>query len=74
MSFPAVEAVFRVGRKYRCHMLLNNDGCLTVEWEPNLPPHHSLSRSEMRDYRRGRDALVAEAASIMGGNALVVET
>jgi hypothetical protein len=40
-------------------------------WEPDVPSR--LSAEEMNDYRRGRDALLAEAARHIGGPVAVVE-
>jgi hypothetical protein len=45
---------------------------LAAEWEPDVPTQR-LTKSELRDYRRGRDAFVAEIARHIGGNVLLVE-
>jgi hypothetical protein len=44
---------------------------INATWEPDLPT--CLSPSEMNDYRRGRDALLAEAAQYIGGRVAVFE-
>ena len=31
-----------------------------VEWAPHFPPPHSLTRAEAEEYRRGRNAALAE--------------
>jgi hypothetical protein len=45
--------------------------CLACEWEPDMP--HKLSRHEMRQYRKGRDALMRKVARLAGGKVAVVE-
>jgi hypothetical protein len=55
---PQVETTFQVGRRYRVTMILRADGQFTADWHPDLP--RSMSKQEWRDYRRGRDALLAE--------------
>ena len=68
---------FRVGRRYRCTMRLPISdlgepvGIIGVSWSPRTPKR--LSKAELRDYRRGRDALLAEAAEHLGGAVAVVE-
>jgi hypothetical protein len=44
---------------------------LDVVWEPSPP--RRLTASELRDYRRGRNALFAEVAKHIGGNVAIVE-
>jgi hypothetical protein len=46
-------------------------GIIGVSWSPHTP--RRLSKAELRDYRSGRDALLAEAAKRLGGNVAVVE-
>jgi hypothetical protein len=48
---------FQVGR-FKCTMTLG-DGTVSTEWEPNLPK--GLTKNELRQYRKGRDRLVARA-------------
>lgn len=69
-AIPRVETTFRVGSKYRVTMTIA-DGQMTSEWEPHLP--RSMSKREWQDYRRGRDAWVAEISKLIGGSVLVVE-
>jgi len=67
----ALEAIFRVGKRYRCHLTLplavlhGGAGVFGCEWSPALPST-GLTADELVDYRRGRDALVAEAARLTG--------
>jgi hypothetical protein len=72
-----LSTTFRVGRRYRCTITLPlallkagvaQMGC---SWDPCFPKH--LRKAEMRDYRRGRDALLAEAAKHIGGSVAVIE-
>lgn len=65
-----LSTVFRVGVR-RCSMTYSAAG-LAAEWEPDVPTQR-LTKSELRDYRRGRDAFVAEIARHIGGNVLLVE-
>jgi len=44
---------------------------LAAEWSPDLP--RRLSKREWREYRAGRDALVADIAKAIGGTVLGVE-
>jgi hypothetical protein len=62
---------FRVGR-YRCEMSIR-DGRLVAEWTPDIPTHGSFGPKEMAEYRRGRDAFMAELAQLIGGGVLVIE-
>ena len=72
-----LSTTFRVGRRYRCSIVLPlagvKAGLLQIEtsWQPDIP--RRLSKAELRDYRRGRDALLAEAAKHIGGPVAVVE-
>ena len=67
---------FRVGR-YTCSIKLPIEalraGVMRVEtsWLPEPPTR--LTKAELRDYRRGRDALLAEAGRLLGGPVLVAE-
>lgn len=72
-----LSATFRVGQRYRCTLILALSGQTGMAaeiqtcWEPGPPKQ--LTTAEMRDYRRGRDALLAEAARHIGGRVAVVE-
>ena len=71
-----LSATFRVGR-YTCSISLPMqslaDGAVHVEtsWLPETPMR--LTKAQLREYRRGRDALLAEAARLLGGSILVAE-
>jgi hypothetical protein len=73
----ALRTTFRVGKRYRCSITLPlaaaSAGLLAIEasWEPAVPSR--LTNDELRDYRRGRDMLLAEAANQIGGSVAVVE-
>ncbi|MBI4183709.1 MAG: hypothetical protein HY521_06905 [Proteobacteria bacterium] len=45
--------------------------CMAVEWSPTVP--RRLSRRELRQYRAGRDAALAEVGRVLGGPVGVVE-
>lgn len=45
--------------------------CLACEWSPDPP--RRLSKAELRQYRAGRNAAVAELARELGVKAAVVE-
>ena len=70
-----LSSTFRVGRRYRCTIVLplgrGTAAQMAATWEPELP--RRLTNSELRDYRRGRDAMLAEAARLLGGPVAVVE-
>jgi hypothetical protein len=60
---------FRVGFRYRCAMAIPTNPqagmvVLNTLWSPHPPTR--LSRQELADYRRGRDALLAELAKTAG--------
>jgi hypothetical protein len=67
---PEWESTFRVG-VFTCAMTYKPGRELKVEWCPSMP--RRLSDQEWGQYRAGRDALLAEVASAIGGNVLVVE-
>jgi hypothetical protein len=58
---------------YKCEMTYSKIRGLRGEWSPDLPTQRSLSEQEIKQYRAGRDALLAEVAEDLGGNVAVVE-
>jgi hypothetical protein len=60
---------FRVGKRFMCTLTFA-DGEMRADWSP-MP--RRLKQKEWADYRRGRDALLAEVAKSIGGNVLTVE-
>jgi hypothetical protein len=72
-----LSTTFRVGRRYRCSIALplasieQGSAVIETRWEPDVP--RRLTKAELRDYRRGRDALMTEAARVLGGAVAVVE-
>lgn len=73
---PLVTTTFRVGRRYRCTMTIPRPEpgsalAMACAWEPSPPKR--LNEREMRDYRRGRNAALSEAARLIGANVLCVE-
>jgi hypothetical protein len=44
---------------------------IETRWLPETPT--LLTKAELREYRRGRDALLAEAGRLLGGNVIVAE-
>jgi hypothetical protein len=61
-----MSSTFRVGR-YTCTMSLEGQGVKTT-WTPRLP--NDLKKKEVRAYRKGRDAFLAQATP--GGRFVVV--
>ena len=72
-----LSTTFRVGHRYRCTITLPlallqaGVAQMGACWEPDVP--RLLSKAELRDYRRGRDALLAAAAKHIGGDVALVE-
>ena len=74
---PLVTTTFRVGRRFKVAMTIPCFGpgetlAMNVEWSPDVPKRR-LNKREIQDYRRGRDAALAEVARLIGGNVLCVE-
>lgn len=74
---PLVTTTFRVGRRFKVAMAIPSFGpgetlTMNVEWSPEVPKRR-LNKREIQDYRRGRDAALAEVARLIGGNVLCVE-
>ena len=72
-----VTTTFRVGRRFKVAMTIPSFGpgetlAMNVEWSPDVPKRR-LNKREIQDYRRGRDAALAEVARLIGGNVLCVE-
>ncbi|MCW5751361.1 MAG: hypothetical protein KIT07_01470 [Anaerolineales bacterium] len=44
---------------------------LSAEWVPDMPKR--LTKKEWRQYRAGRDSVIAEAAALIGGGIAMVE-
>ncbi|MCW5750874.1 MAG: hypothetical protein KIT81_06985 [Alphaproteobacteria bacterium] len=45
--------------------------CMSCEWAPDAP--RRLSKRELREYRQGRDAVLAEISEMIGGRVAVAE-
>jgi hypothetical protein len=74
---PLVDTTFRVGRRFKVAMTIpavrpGEALVLNVEWMPAVPKRR-LNKRELADYRRGRDAALAEVGRLIGGNVLCVE-
>jgi hypothetical protein len=67
-----LKNTFRVG-VYTCEMVYRPGREMKVRWRPSMPSANSLSKQDMAEYRSGRDALLAEVATAIGGNVMVVE-
>ena len=70
------ETTFRVGHRkvhivYR-HSKQHGVKIQRIDWTPSPPK--DLRPDELEQYRRGRDALLAEIGAALGGNVLVIET
>ena len=69
-----ISATFKVGKRYWRSVTLpleEHAVTLHVGWQPDVPTR--LTDAELRDYRTGRDALLKEAANILGLSVLVTE-
>ena len=62
---------FRVG-KLKCEMSYSKEYGIKAEWFPHMPTP-PLSKKEMRQYRSGRDNLMAEVAKSLGGAVVIIE-
>lgn len=77
MTAP-LSITVRVGYRYRVILAVDPDAIgagavtLSAEWWPKLP--RRLSQGEVADYRRGRDALMAQLASVLNERILIAET
>lgn len=74
-----IETSFRVGKRFivtcriRVDMIRSREvGEMEFIWDPATPKR--LWPNEVADYRRGRDAFLAEMATLIGGNVVVGET
>lgn len=65
-----LKSEFEVGG-YTCEMTVSRGG-MYAAWSPRMPT--KLSKKEVRQYRAGRDALIAKYAEEIGGNIMLVET
>ncbi len=70
-AVPQVEGAWCVGTRYIVKMVIDRTGRIEAEWEPDAP--NGMSKQELSDYRRGRNALIDELARLVGGNILVAE-
>ena len=69
-----ISATFKVGKRYWRSVTLpleEHAVTLHVGWQPDVPAR--LIIAELRDYRAGRDALLKEAANLLGISVLVTE-
>jgi len=73
----ALSTTFRVGCRYRCTItipvasLTAGRAIIGTHWQPHAPTR--VTKAEIADYRRGRDALLTEAARLIGGGVAVIE-
>lgn len=73
-SAPALVRAFRVG-PYEVTLtfprpIRGQAAMMAAEWSPSTPPR--LNRREWRQYRRGRDAAVAELVRLTGFDSAAV--
>ena len=75
-NYNNLTSTFAVGR-YICMVSIKADVAVGgtqachVEWAPERPTR--LSAEECFAYRRGRDAVLAKLARLIGGNVAIVE-
>ena len=73
MSPRSFTNTFKVGA-FTCEMTFTlGANRIEAQWRPRSPRRGELSKAEMRQYRDGRDALMAEVAGALCGNVLVIE-
>jgi len=65
-----LKSTFEVGN-YTCELTVSMGG-MKASWSPCMPT--KLSKKELRQYRAGRDALLANYAEETGANVMLVET
>ncbi len=72
---PALVRTFRVGKRTVTitapRMRAGQVSCAVVEWSPDTP--HRLSRREMKQYQKGRDAAFADLCRELGVTGALVE-
>lgn len=72
---PVLIRTWRVGERTATLTVPNVHSGQTkaalIEWHPNTPA--KLTADELAQYRRGRNAALAELTRELGGNALVLE-
>jgi hypothetical protein len=66
----AIERRIKLSRNLAVSLTIGPHGAV-AEWDPDFP--HSLSPTELRRYRNGRDRLVRQVAARMGGRAIIGE-
>jgi hypothetical protein len=74
-----IKTTFAVGRRWRCTMVCDpsatvpgSRGMMRAEWGPALP-NRPLNKSELRQYREGRNSFFAKVAEVSKMNYLLVE-
>lgn len=65
-----LKSEFKVG-SFTCELTVSRGG-MHAAWSPRMPT--KLSKKEVRQYRAGRDALIAKYAEVIGGNIMLVES
>lgn len=65
-----MSKTFPVGKKLVCTMTIGAEGA-TCEWSPAAPDY--LTERELRDYRKGRNALFVAFSEMVGCEMLVVD-
>ncbi len=68
----AVTRTIKLSSRYSVEMTVGPGG-FTCEWSPEIPRPGSCTHKELKRYRAGRDALVAEVAQRMGRAVMLVE-
>ncbi len=76
MSARAIETTFRVGRRWRVSLRVPLDGAveaIAVDWHPDAPGRR-LNKRELRDYRRGVEALASEWRAATGRLPIMIDS
>ena len=67
-----LSSTFRCG-EYVCALSYQPHGGLAAQWRPAVPTRATFSDADMKQYRAGRAALLAEVSKAIGGAVLVLE-
>lgn len=73
-----ISSTWRVGRRWKVTMRFpfpppeGEVSVVRMEWNPDMPDRR-LNKKEIAEYRRGRDAAIAEVQAMIDGSVLLVE-
>ncbi|UVJ44990.1 hypothetical protein NVV94_05250 [Pseudomonas sp. LS1212] len=67
----AITRSFKVGKKYTCTLTIPYPGQMDCVWKPHMPS--KLTKAIHRDYLRGRNAVLEEAAEVFGKKIMCID-